>query len=58
MCFVVACLGGCFFDELGEVWLPCFGFDHIGFVAGFEDEVSFVLFTVEVEALYIMAGVA
>lgn len=58
MCFVVACLIGCFFDELGQVLLAGLGFDHIGFVAGFEDEVTFVLFTVEVEALYIIAGVA
>lgn len=58
MGFVVACLGGCFFDELGEVWLAGFGFDHICVVAGFQDEVAFVLFTVEVEAFYIMAGVS
>ena len=58
MCFVVACLGGCFFDELGEVWLSGFGFDHVGFVAGGEDEVAFVFAAVEVEAFYIMAGVA
>lgn len=58
VCFVVACLGGCFFDEFGEMLLSCFGFDHIGFVAGCEDEVAFVLFTVEVEAFYIIAGVA
>lgn len=38
--------------------LAGFGFDHIGFVAGCEDEVAFVLATVEVEAFYIMAGVA
>lgn len=38
--------------------LAGFGFDHIGFVAGCEDEVAFILFTVEVEAFYIMAGVA
>lgn len=58
MGFIVSCLGGCFFDELGQVLLSCFGFDHIGFVAGGEDEVAFVLFTVEVEAFYIMAGVS
>lgn len=38
--------------------LSCFGFDHIGFVAGCEDEVAFVFTAVEVEALYIIAGVA
>lgn len=38
--------------------LAGFGFYHIGFVAGCEDEVAFVFFTVEVEAFYIMAGVA
>ena len=58
MCFVVACLGGCFFDELGEMLLSCFGFYHIGFVAGCEDEVAFVFAAVEVEAFYIMAGVS
>lgn len=58
MCFVVACLGCGFFDEFGEVGLAGFGFDHIGFVAGCEDEVAFILFTVEVEAFYIIAGVA
>lgn len=58
MGFVVACLIGCFFDELGQVLLSCFGFDHIGFVAGCEDEVAFVLSPVEVEAFYIMAGVS
>lgn len=58
VCFVVACLGGCFFDELGEMLLSCFGFDHVGFVAGGEDEVAFVFAAVEVEAFYIMAGVA
>lgn len=58
MCFVVACFTCCFFDELGEVWLAGFGFDHIGFVAGFEDEVAFVFAAVEVEAFYIIAGVA
>ena len=58
MGFVVACLAGCFFDELGQVWLAGFGFDHIGVVAGFEDEVAFVLPAVEVEAFYIMAGVS
>lgn len=58
MCFVVACLPAGLFHELGEVWLPGFGFYHIGFVAGFEDEVAFVFAAVEVEAFYIMAGVA
>lgn len=58
MCFVVACLGCGFFHELGQVLLAGLGFDHIGFVAGFEDEVAFILFTVEVEAFYIIAGVA
>lgn len=58
VCFVVACLPAGLFHEFGEVWLPGFGFDHIGFVAGGEDEVAFVFFTVEVEAFYIMAGVA
>jgi len=38
--------------------LSCFGFDHVGFVAGGEDEVAFVFAAVEVEAFYIMAGVA
>jgi hypothetical protein len=38
--------------------LSGFRFDHIGFVAGCEDEVAFVFFTVEVESFYIMAGVA
>ena len=38
--------------------LASLSFDHIGFVAGFEDQVSLVLFTVEVEALYIVSGVA
>jgi hypothetical protein len=46
------------FHEFGEVCLSGFGFDHIDFVAGGEDEVAFVLFTVEVEAFYIMAGVS
>lgn len=58
MGFIVACLGCGFFDELGQMLLPGFRFDHIGFVAGFEDEVAFVFATVEVEALYIIAGVA
>jgi len=56
--FVVACLPAGLFHEFGEVGLARLGFDHIGFVAGFEDEVAFILFTVEVEALYIIAGVA
>ena len=58
MCFVVACLLAGLFHELGEVGLSCFGFYHIGFVAGCEDEVAFVFVAVEVEAFYIMAGVA
>lgn len=58
MCFVVACLSDGLFHELGEVGLAGFGFDHIGFVAGCEDEVAFVFPSVEVEAFYIMAGVA
>ena len=40
------------------MWLAGFGFYHIGFVAGCEDEVAFVFAAVEVEAFYIMAGVA
>ena len=58
MCFVVARFPAGLFHEFGEVWLAGFGFDHIGFVAGCEDEVAFILFTVEVEAFYIIAGVA
>lgn len=58
MCFVVACLPAGLFHEFGEVCLSCFRLDHIGFVAGCKDEVAFVLFTVEMEALYIIAGVA
>lgn len=58
MCFVVACLPAGFLHEFGEVWLSGFGFDHIGFVAGCEDEVAFVFAAVEVEAFYIIAGVA
>lgn len=58
MCFVVACLSAGLFHEFGEVWLSCFCFDNVGFVAGCEDEVAFILFTVEVEAFYIIAGVA
>lgn len=38
--------------------LSCFGFYHIGVVAGCEDEVAFVFAAVEVEAFYIMAGVS
>ena len=38
--------------------LAGFSFYHIGFVAGCEDEVAFVFAAVEVEAFYIMAGVA
>lgn len=58
MGFVVACLACCFFDELGEMLLASFRFDHICVIAGFEDEVAFVFTAVEVEAFYIMAGVA
>ena len=58
MCFVVACLPAGLFHEFGEVGLSGFGFDHIGFVAGCEDEVAFVFAAVEMEALYIIAGVA
>lgn len=58
MGFVVACLPAGLFHELGEVWLAGFGFYHICVVAGCEDEVAFVLAAVEVEAFYIMAGVA
>lgn len=38
--------------------LSCFRLDNVGFVAGCEDEVAFVFAAVEVEALYIIAGVA
>lgn len=58
VCFVVACLPAGLFHELGEMLLAGFRFDHIGFVAGFEDEVAFVFVAVEVEAFYIIAGVA
>ena len=58
MGFVVACLPAGLFHEFGEVGLSRFGFYHIGFVAGCEDEVAFVFTAVEVEAFYIMAGVA
>lgn len=58
MCFVVACLPAGLFHEFGEVGLSCFGFDNVGFMAGCEDEVAFVFPSVEVEALYIIAGVA
>lgn len=58
MCFVVACLPAGLFHEFGEVGLSGFRLDNVGFMAGCEDEVSFILFTVEVEALYIIAGVA
>lgn len=58
MCFVVACLQAGLFHEFGEVCLSCFCFDNVGFMAGCEDEVAFVFAAVEVEALYIMAGVA
>lgn len=58
MCFVVACLPAGLFHEFGEMGLAGFRFDHIGFVAGCEDEVAFVFAAVEVEAFYIIAGVA
>ena len=58
MCFVVACLLAGLFHELGQMLLAGFGFYHIGFVAGCEDEVAFVFAAVEVEAFYIIAGVA
>lgn len=58
MGFVVACLPAGLFHELGEVWLSGFRLDNVGFVAGCEDEVAFVFAAVEVEAFYIMAGVA
>lgn len=58
MGFVVACLPAGLFHEFGEMLLAGFGFYHICVVFGFEDEVAFILFTVEVEAFYIMAGVA
>lgn len=58
MCFVVACLPAGLFHEFGEVGLSGFGFYHIGFVAGCEDEVAFVFAAVEMEAFYIIAGVA
>jgi len=46
------------FHEFGEMGLAGFRLDNVGFVAGCEDEVAFILFTVEVEAFYIMAGVS
>lgn len=58
MCFVVACLPAGLFHEFGEVGLSGFRLDHIGFMAGCEDEVAFVFPSVEMEALYIIAGVA
>lgn len=58
MCFVVACLPAGLFHEFGEVCLSCFCFDNVGFMAGCEDEVAFVFPSVEMEALYIIAGVA
>lgn len=58
MGFVVACLKGGLFHELGQMLLAGFGFDHICVVFGFEDEVAFVLAAVEVESFYIIAGVA
>ena len=58
MCFVVACLPAGLFHEFGEMGLARLGFDHIGFVAGCEDEVAFVFPSVEVESFYIIAGVA
>lgn len=58
MGFVVACFPAGLFHEFGEMGLACFRLDNVGFVAGCEDEVAFILFTVEVESFYIMAGVA
>ena len=58
MCFVVACLPAGLFHEFGEMGLSGFRLDNVGFMAGCEDEVAFILFTVEMEALYIIAGVA
>lgn len=58
MLLIVARLGCGFFHELSQMLLASLGFDHIGFVAGFEDEVAFVFAAVEVEAFYIIAGVA
>lgn len=58
MGFVVACLPAGLFHEFGEVWLPGFRLDNVGFMAGCEDEVAFVFATVEMEAFYIIAGVA
>ena len=54
MGFVVACLPAGLFHEFGEVWLPGFRLDNVGC----EDEVAFVFAAVEVEAFYIIAGVA
>lgn len=58
MCFVVACLPAGLFHEFGEVGLSGFRLDNVGFMAGCEDEVAFVFPSVEVEAFYIIAGVA
>jgi len=58
VCFVVACLPAGLFHEFGEMLLAGFRLDNVGFVAGCEDEVAFVFAAVEVEAFYIMAGVA
>lgn len=58
MGFVVACLPAGLFHEFGKMLLSGFRLYHIGFVAGCEDEVAFVFAAVEVEAFYIMAGVA
>lgn len=58
MCFVVACLPAGLFHEFGEMGLAGFRLDNVGFVVGCEDEVAFVFPSVEVEAFYIMAGVA
>ena len=58
MCFVVACLPAGLFHEFGEMGLAGFRLDNVGFMAGCEDEVTFVFAAVEVEALYIIAGVA
>lgn len=58
MGFVVACLPAGLFHEFGEVRLAGFRLDNVGFMAGCEDEVAFVFAAVEMEALYIIAGVA
>ena len=58
VCFIVACLPAGLFHEFGKVWLSGFRLDNVGFVAGCEDEVAFVLSAVQMETLYIIAGVA